>query len=169
MACVARAYDNLLSTLQWDVVWPVVESQTTALAGCCRSGGFGGAAQGVCDGLPLAWGYGFRFIYVADDQTNTTTTTTSLDRFPAVRGDLMMVVSATGPAWRFAFWLTCLPLVVWIKYHVMVVGFLRHSASVNFSFPPSAASPKWDVGTVGYCSVPSSVAATVAGQGRAEG
>ena len=74
MACVARAYDdNLLSSY--------------VAMGCCsgRSSnlrqrsqgrvlpvweGFGGAccpAQGVCDGLPLAWGYGFRFIYVADD------------------------------------------------------------------------------------------------------
>lgn len=57
----------------------------------------------------------------------------------------MMVVSATGPAWRSAHLLLTAHsvMVVWIKYHVMVVGFLRHSASVNFSFPPSAASPKW--------------------------
>lgn len=90
MACVARAYDNLLSYVAMGCCLAVRRiSDNGRKAGCCRSGSFGGAArpaQGVCDGLPLAWGYGFRFIYVADDQANSTTTT-SLDRFPAVRGD----------------------------------------------------------------------------------
>lgn len=68
MACVARAYDNLLSTLQWDVVWPrrrVSDNGAGRVLPVWEASEV--AAQGACDGLPLAWGYGFRFIYVADD------------------------------------------------------------------------------------------------------
>lgn len=73
MACVARAYDNLLSyvTMGWMLFWPSSNLRQRSQGRVLPVWeGFGGAcAQGVCvcDGLPLAWGYGFRFIYVADD------------------------------------------------------------------------------------------------------